>query len=315
MHINVQPGDSGRLDLYLADHQLELSRSRLQSLIKQGCVRVNDEVSRSSYLVQPGDVISVEVPEPQPLLVKPEDIPLSVQFEDEDLLVLDKPAGLTVHPAPGAPEGTLVNALLHHCKDLSGINGVLRPGIVHRLDRDTTGLLVVAKNDKAHRLLAAQLEARTMHRCYRAIIWGALSAAEVEVDEPIGRHPRDRKMMAVVSAGRSASTRFATIERFPFLSLVEARLKTGRTHQIRVHLLHLGHPVFGDPTYGGRNRVGGIRSDHAGRARQLLSMIDRQALHAQRLHFAHPSSGQPMEFEVDPPEDFLALAEAARASS
>ena len=315
MQINVQPGDSGRLDLYLTDHQPDLSRSRLQSLIKQGCVRINGGTSRASYLVQPGDVIWLDIPDPQPLEVKPEAIPLNVLFEDEDLLVIDKPAGLTVHPAPGSWDGTLVNALLHHCDDLSGINGVLRPGIVHRLDRDTTGLLVVAKNDKSHRLLAAQLESRTMHRCYRAVIWGAFTTAEVEVDEPIGRHPRDRKLMAVVATGRNAVTRFSTVERFPFLSLVEARLKTGRTHQIRVHLLHLGHPVFGDPTYGGRNRVGGIRSDHAGRARQLLAIIDHQALHAQRLGFTHPGSGEPMEFEVHPPEDFLAVVEAARVMS
>ena len=154
-----------------------------------------------------------------------------------------------------------------------------------------------------------------MHRCYSALIWGALTTTEVVVDEPIGRHPRDRKLMAVVATGRNALTRFSTVEHFPFLSLIEARLKTGRTHQIRVHLLHLGHPVFGDPTYGGRNRVGGIRSDHAARARQMLAMIERQALHAQQLYFTHPRSGRPMEFEVGPPEDFVALVKAARTIS
>ena len=312
MLLRVKPGESLRLDLYLSNHLPEHSRSRLQSLIKQGLALVNEQPSRSSYLVRAGDLVAVEVPEPVPLEVRPEPITLDVLFEDGDLLVLNKPAGLTVHPAPGAWNGTLVNALLHHCGDLSGINGVLRPGIVHRLDRDTTGLMVVAKNDSAHRILASQLEDRTMGRCYSAIVWGSLDADEVEVDQPIGRHPRDRKLMAVVADGRNALTRFTTVERFHFLSLLEARLKTGRTHQIRVHLLHLGHPVFGDPSYGGRNRVGGINPDHAARARRLLGMIERQALHAQRLQFTHPATGRPMEFEAEPPGDFAAVVEAAR---
>ena len=304
-----------RLDLLLGPYCEGLSRSRIQTLIKEGAITVADRVERASYKVRQGDRIDIDLPDPKLLAVEPQPIPLDILFEDRDLLVVNKPAGMTVHPAPGVWRDTLVNALLHHCRDLSGINGVLRPGIVHRLDRDTTGLLVVAKNDRSHRLLAAQLEARTMRRSYRAIIWGTLASDEVEVDEPIGRHPRDRKLMAVVATGRNALTRFSMVERYPFLSLVEARLKTGRTHQIRVHLLHLGHPVFGDPTYGGRNRVGGIRSDHASRARQLLAMIDRQALHAQRLRFTHPASGRSMEFEVDPPEDFVSLVEAARTAT
>ena len=312
MQLRVDPGDSRRLDRFLSDHHPDISRSRLQALIREGRVHVNEQPSRPSYIVQPGDRIDIDIPEPAPLEVLPEPIPLQVVFEDGDLLVLDKPAGLTVHPAPGSWSGTLVNALLHHCSDLSGINGVLRPGIVHRLDRGTTGLMVVAKNDRAHRGLAGQLEIRTLGRRYHAVIWGTLPEDEVEVDEPIGRHPRDRKLMAVVPRGRPAHTRFSTVERFAFLSLVEAQLATGRTHQIRVHLLHLGRPVFGDPTYGGRTRAGGINPELAGSARQLLTSIDRQALHAYHLHFSHPVSGKLMEFEIEPAADFAGLVAAAR---
>ena len=226
--------------------------------------------------------------------------------------MLDKAAGMTVHPAPGSWQGTLVNALLHHCRDLSGINGVLRPGIVHRLDRNTTGLLIVAKNDAAHRGLAAQLEAHCIERRYAALVWGQLQEEEGRIDAPIGRHPRDRKLMAVVEDGRAAVTRFAVVEHFQFLSLLDLRLETGRTHQIRVHLQHCGHPVFGDPAYGGRNRVHGIRPEYRLQADHHLGLIDRQALHARRLRFTHPTAGRPMEFEAELPADLARLIAAAR---
>ncbi len=312
MQIQVQQDTPQRLDLFLSQRHPELSRTRVQSLIKEGAVRINGHNTRANYVVRPGDRISVELPESEPVEIAPENIPLDILFEDGDLLVLDKPAGMTVHPAPGSWQGTLVNALLFHCRDLSGINGELRPGIVHRLDKDTTGLLVVAKNDAAHRHLAAQLEARRLERRYIALVWGQVQAEEERIDAPIGRHPRDRKIMAVVENGRRAATRFAVEKRFAFLSLLDLKLETGRTHQIRVHLQHINHPVFGDPDYGGRNRLHGIRPEYRRRAEHLLGLIQRQALHACRLCFTHPKTDQAMKFESAPPADLARLIEAAR---
>ena len=315
MHIQVSPQDPARrLDVFLSLCCPEFSRSRIQSLIKQGAVRVNQQPTRSSYQVQPGDHIDLDEPEPVPLEVLAEKIPLNILFEDADLLVVDKAAGMTVHPAPGSWTGTLVNALLHHCVDLSGINGVLRPGIVHRLDKETTGLLVVAKNDAAHRRLAAQLEARRIHRHYTALVWGHPEESG-QVDAPIGRHPRDRKKMAVVATGRRALTHFAVAERYAFISLLDLQLDTGRTHQIRVHLQHIGHPVFGDPVYGGRNRTHGIRPEHRRRAEAMLEMIDRQALHARRLCFVHPRTEEEMEFTCELPKDMTDLIAAGRPTT
>jgi len=311
MHIQVSPQDRAqRLDLFLSRRCPELSRTRIQSLIKEGAVRVNQHSARPSYQIQPGDRIDLNEPEPVPLEVRPEDIPLDIPFEDDDLLVVDKPAGMTVHPAPGVWEGTLVNALLACCRDLSGINGVLRPGIVHRLDRNTSGLLVVAKNDAAHRGLAAQLETRRLQRRYTSLVWGH-PEDEGRIDAPVGRHPRDRKKMAVVAAGRQAVTHFRTVERFVFLSLMDLRLETGRTHQIRVHLQHLGHPVFGDPVYGGRSRTHGIRPEFRRGAAAMLGMIARQALHARELRFRHPRTGEEMGFVSPLPEDLAAVVAAA----
>jgi len=314
MQIQVSPQDpSQRLDLFLHQRCPDLSRTRVQALIKRGAVCVNDQTVRPSYQVQSGDRIELEVPEPEPLEVPPEDIPLDIRYEDADLLVVDKVAGMTVHPAPGSWTGTLVNALLHHCSDLSGINGVLRPGIVHRLDKETTGLLVVAKNDIAHRHLAAQLEARRITRRYTALVWGDLSEEDGSVDAPIARHPHDRKKMGIVASGRRAVTHYAVVERFPFLTLLDLKLETGRTHQIRVHLQHLHHPVFGDPTYGGRNRTHGIRPEYRRRAEQLLALIDRQALHARQLTFRHPRTEAELTFTSELPADIAAVLAAARS--
>ena len=306
---------SERLDLFLRTHCPQHSRSSIQALIKAGAIRVNGKKTRPAYLVQPGDEIAVELPEPKPSTACPEPLPLSIAYEDDDLLVVNKAAGMTVHPAPGATEGTLVNALLHHCRDLSGINGALRPGIVHRLDKETSGLLLVAKRDDAHRRLAHSLQARQIERCYLALVWGGMREAEGRIEAPIGRHPKNRKKMAVVEDGRAAATNFKVAERCPFTTLVECQLETGRTHQIRVHLAHIGHPVFGDSVYGGRDQARGVRPEYRRQANWMLSLIKRQALHAQKLRFAHPTTGETMEFTAPLPEDFQAALEAARMKS
>ena len=301
-----------RLDLFLRARCPELSRTRIQTLIKLGQVLVNGEETRQAYLVQPGDEISIEIPLPTQLAVCAQDLPLSIVYEDADLLVVDKAAGMTVHPAPGAADGTLVNALLYHCRDLSGINGVLRPGIVHRIDKETSGLLVVAKHDIAHRGIAEKLQAHKIERRYQALVWGTSGPAVGRVEAPIDRNPKNRKKMAVVVGGRDAVTNFSVVDRFPFTSRIECRLETGRTHQIRVHLAHIGHPVFGDPVYGGRDQVRGIRPEYRRQARWMLSLIKRQALHAYALCFEHPLTGEAMEFKAEPPEDMRAVLAAAQ---
>ena len=310
----IQEEDEGeRLDRFVVRVLDELSRSRVQGLVAEGAVLVNDAAKRPGYRLRIGDRVTVEVPDPVELVARPEDLPLAVVHEDADLLVVDKPAGMAVHPAPGSPSGTLVNALLHHCRDLSGINGVLRPGIVHRLDRDTTGLLMVAKNDIAHRGLAAQLEERSVERAYTALVWGRPPDKGV-VDAPLDRSPADRKRMAVVEGGRRAVTRFRRLRELGYLSLMELRLETGRTHQIRVHMQHLGHPVFGDPVYGGRARVRGIEPRLREAARRLLQGLDRQALHAACLGFAHPRSGEALRFESPLPGDMERTLQGASES-
>ena len=313
MQFHVSSHDKGqRLDLFLSRCCSLFSRSRIQVLIKDGHILVNGEKMRSSYSVCAGDRISIDSPPPQRLAVKPENIPLDILYQDDDLLVLDKSANMAVHPAPGSWEGTLVNALLYHCRDLSGINGLLRPGIVHRLDKGTTGLMVVAKNDEAHRGLAVQLERRVIERHYTALVWGHPREDRGQIEAAIGRNPRDRKKMAVVEGGRAAVTHFEVVERFDFLSKLDLRLKTGRTHQIRVHLQHKGHPVFGDPIYGGVNRIRGIKAEFRRRAEVLQELIHRQALHARTLRFDHPRNGTPMEFTAEFPADFARVLAAAR---
>lgn len=302
-----------RVDLFLRSRCPDLSRSRIQTLIKAGDILVNGEVPRQSYLVQPRDEISIEIPAPELLAALPEDIPLAIVYEDADLLVVNKAAGMIVHPAPGVSGGTLVNALLHHCRDLSGINGVLRPGIVHRLDKETSGLLVVAKHDVAHRTLAQRLQAHEIERRYLALVWGVCREDDGRVEAAIDRNPKNRKKMAVLDDGRAAATNFSVVERNPFTSLLECRLETGRTHQIRVHMAHIGRPVFGDPIYGGREQTLGIRPEYRRQAKWMLSRIKRQALHARQLSFEHPITGEAMNFTAEMPEDMQAVVAGARA--
>ena len=312
MHLAVAAAAPERLDLFLRRRCPQLSRSRIQALIKSGAIRVNGAPTRPAYLVQPGDEIAVELPPPEPSAARPEPLPLSIAYEDDDLLVVNKAAGMIVHPAPGATEGTLVNALLHHCRNLSNINGARRPGIVHRLDKDTSGLLLVAKRDAAHRTLAARLQAHQIERRYAALVWGVLRREGGRIEAPIGRHPKNRKKMAVVEGGRDATTNFSVVERCPFTTLVECQLETGRTHQIRLHLAHIGHPVFGDPVYGGRDQARGIRPEYQRQAKWMLTLIKRQALHAYALRFAHPTTGEEMAFTAEPPEDMRAALAAAQ---
>ena len=314
LQIRVAEEDEGeRLDRFLVHRCPQFSRNRLQSLIREGAITVNDGPSRASYRVSGGDAIRLEVPAAvPPFAVEPEDIPLDIRFEDAHVLVVNKRAGMVVHPAPGSWNGTLVNALLHHCRDLSGINGVLRPGIVHRLDRDTTGLLVVAKSDESHRSLAAQLEERSLQRHYTALAWGQ-PEENGQIDQPLARHQRDRKKMAVAGGGRAALTAYSSLERFSFATLLDVRLHTGRTHQIRVHLQHIGHPVFGDPVYGGREgHTRGIKPEQRALARALLRQIDRQALHARSLSFRHPVSAAVIECEAPLPADMEGLMRVLR---
>ena len=312
MHIEVSPQDPPeRLDLYLSRRLDEVSRTQIQRLIKGEAVLLNGQPTVARYQVQPGDSILIDPPEPKPAKAAAEDLPLAVLYEDGDLLVVDKAAGMAAHPAPGVHEGTLVNALLHHCTDLSGINGVLRPGIVHRLDKDTSGLLVAAKNDVAHRHLAAQFQAHRIERTYTALVWGQFDVDEGRVEAPIDRNPKNRKKMAVVEGGKEAATNFSVAQRFPYLSLLDLRLETGRTHQIRVHMLHSGHPVFGDPVYGGRSQTQGIKPEYRRHAKYLLSLIKRQGLHARRIGFEHPRTGEFVEFSSELPQDLAAVIAVA----
>jgi len=300
-----------RVDRFLAEQELGCSRSYLQKLMARGHVTVNGVQPKSSQPVRPGDRIIVHLPEPVPMHIDPEDIPLEFLFEDAYLLVVNKPPGMVVHPAVGHRSGTLVHALLHHCQHLSGIGGVLKPGIVHRLDKDTSGLLVVAKDDATHRDLARQIGERTVARKYLALVWGTPKTSEGRIEAPIGRSSSDRKKMAVIEQGRYAATKYRVTEPFDFLSMLSLRLETGRTHQIRVHLSHVGHPVFGDPQYGGREKhLKGIAPEFRIQARNLLKRMPRQALHAATLGFVHPKTGATMEFSAEMPGDMRELLDA-----
>ena len=290
----VSPAEAGlRIDLYLTGQIAEFSRSRIQKLIKDGAVSVNGSLVKANYLAEEGDAVLVTVPETSPLQLAAEDIPFEILYEDSDLIVVNKPQGLVVHPAAGNWEGTLVNALLHHCGDLSGINGVVRPGIVHRIDKDTSGVLVVAKNDFAHAGLAKQLKEHSINRIYTALVHGTIPEPAGVIEAPIGRHPVQRKKMAVVTQnGKTAITHYRVLERIAGYTLIEAKLETGRTHQIRVHMSYLGHPLAGDPVYGPKKNTLGLAG---------------QALHARTLGFVHPRSEVYMEFEAPLPEYFQDL--------
>jgi len=287
-----------RLDVYLSE-RAKLSRSRAQKLIQEGLARIDGRVApKANQRLKAGQVVSVTVPEPETVKVEAEPIPLAVVYEDQDLLVVNKPQGMVVHPAAGNWRGTLVNALLNHCSDLSGINGEIRPGIVHRLDKDTSGLLVVAKNDDAHRGLAEQLKEHKLSRTYWAIIYGHLRPPVGTVDAPIGRHPVERKKMAVTPGrGRRAVTHYRVLEEFKGYSLVELTLETGRTHQIRVHLAYLGHAIAGDPLYGPAGQVLGLKG---------------QALHAINLKFIHPTTGEELNCKAELPPWFKEALETLR---
>ncbi len=312
--LTVQDGAGSRLDAWLAARLPDLSRSRLAALLEAGHVAVNGQPVRKSHRVEAGEVVDVVVPPPEPSRVEPEALPLPIVYQDGDVAVLDKPAGLVVHPAPGHRSGTLVNALLHHIGDLSGIGGVLRPGIIHRLDRDTSGLLLVAKNDEAHRALAEALKRREIRRIYLAASWGHLADDRLTVDAPIARSPTHRQRMAVVPGGRRAVTHFHRLERWLAADLLRAELETGRTHQIRVHLAHVGHPVVGDLVYG-QAGARGMSGPAAPWARALEKRVPRQFLHATELSFAHPRTGEPLRFQSPLPPELQQPLDWARETS
>lgn len=288
--------DDERLDIWLTTAVSGLSRSYIQKCIKDGQVSVNEKPAKAGYRLRVDDEVSFLIPEAAEPEVEAEDIPLAVLYEDEDVLVVDKPKGMVVHPAPGHYSGTLVNAVLWHCKgQLSGINGILRPGIVHRIDRDTTGSLIVCKNDQAHRRIAEQLKQHSLNRTYRAIVHGVLETEAGTIEAPIGRDERDRKRMAVnVKNGKEAVTHYQVLKRFREYTYIECRLETGRTHQIRVHMTSIGHPLLGDEIYG---------------ARKTPFHLKGQTLHAHKLGFLHPRSGAYVEVEAPLPEYFTRLLE------
>jgi 23S rRNA pseudouridine1911/1915/1917 synthase len=312
----VDEDDAGeRLDSFLSAQIPELSRSRIQKAIRAGDVSADGAPAlKSAQKVRQGERIALSFSPPRPLDIVPEDIPLDILYEDEHLLVVNKPAGMVVHPAPGHETGTLVHALMAHCANLSGIGGVLRPGIVHRLDAGTSGLLVVAKDDETHIALSRALMERSVTRIYCALVWGEMPQATGVIDMPIGRSPADRKKMAVVAeGGREARTTYYVIDTFGPFQYIRLKLGTGRTHQIRVHLSRVGHPVLGDPVYGGRSgRRGGLGGKAAATADKALSMIDRQALHAEELSFVHPARGETMTFKAPVPDDFGAVLDFLR---
>jgi len=304
--INIQViENSDRLDRYLSQKLSDLSRSRIQQLIEQGHVQVNDQICTSKKVnLKIGDRISLEIPAIEPLQLIAADIPLDILYEDEELIILNKPAGLVVHPAPGHPEGTLVNAILAHCPNLPGIGGIQRPGIVHRLDKDTTGAIVIAKTDLAYQHLQAQLQAKTARREYLGLVYGVPKTETGSIDLPIGRNPQDRKKMGIVSVedgGRAAITHWRVQERLANYTLIHFQLETGRTHQIRVHSAKIGHPIVGDPLYSSAHSIG--------------VNLPGQALHAWKLQLQHPVSGKLLQVTAPLPRSFTTLLEVLRRRS
>lgn len=295
----IQENQQMRLDKYLAEQFPEQTRSYLQKLIKDGEVLVNGKNVKTGYQLSKGDEVSVNIPEPKELDVEPQKMDLDIVYEDEDVILINKPKGMVVHPAPGHTTDTLVNGLLYHCKDnLSGINGVARPGIVHRIDRDTTGILIVCKNDMSHNSIAAQLKEHSINRRYRALVHGNLKEDTGTVEGAIGRHPIDRKKMSINEKnGKPAVTHYTVLERFGNYTLIECKLETGRTHQIRVHMSSIGHPLVGDEVYG---------------PAKSPFKLQGQCLHAMVLGFVHPRSGEYMEFSAELPEYFEELLRKLR---
>lgn len=295
----VEEDEEGdRLDVYLSDQFVDMSRSYIQKIIKDKKVTVNGKIEKAKYLVKEEDKVVIEIPKPKILEVVPQDIPIEIVYEDDDIIIVNKPQGMVVHPAPGNYEGTLVNAILYHCKgNLSSINGVIRPGIVHRIDKDTSGILMIAKNNNAHNCLAEQLKDHSITREYEFICHGVFKEDNVTVDRPIGRNPKDRLKMAIVPNGKRAVTHFEVLERFNGYTHVRARLETGRTHQIRVHAMSINHPLVGDPVYGPKNSK---------------IKLNGQALHAKKLGFIHPTTKEYVEFDSELPDYFQKLLEKLR---
>ena len=296
LELTAAPGNSGRLDAWLAGQCPTLSRSALQNLIEQGLVTCGGAPVNKKDKVAPGKVYAIDLPDPQPIEARPQNIPLDIVYEDDDLLVVNKPKGMVVHPAPGNPDGTLVNALLYHCKgSLSGIGGELRPGIVHRIDKDTSGLLVVAKDDPTHTALSAQMAVHSIHRLYQAVVYGGFRQDEGFVEAPIGRSTANRKKMAITPTNsKYAYTGWQVLARYQGFTHIQCKLKTGRTHQIRVHMASVGHPLAGDGVYGPHN---------------VIKSLNGQCLHAKTLGFVHPATGEYLEFDSPLPAyftDFLA---------
>ncbi len=302
--IVIPPGKKKeRIDVYLTSHVENATRSKVQQAIRNGEVLVNGKLVKVSYTVAPGDAVSIELSQPEPPEVLPEKIPLDIVYEDDFLLVVNKPAGMVTHPAYKNYSGTLVNALLYHSQSLSQPHP-LRPGIVHRLDKGTSGLLVVAKDETTHQKLSRQFANKTTEREYWAIVWGTFKESQGIIEASLGRSKSDRKKVAVVKEGKYAATEYEVMKRFDYLSLVRLHLRTGRTHQIRVHLLHIHHPVFGDETYGGRKiMAGGIEGKRKAEVANLLEKMQRQALHAKQLGFVHPVTKELMRFDSELPAD------------
>jgi 23S rRNA pseudouridine1911/1915/1917 synthase len=316
VEIVVPPGKKKqRLDVYITGHVENATRNKVQQAIRAGTVLVNGGEVRPSYTVMPDDVIHITFPKPPPAEALPENISLEILFEDNDLIVVNKPAGMVTHPAYGNYTGTLVNALLYHCGTLASGADPVRPGIVHRLDKETSGLMVVAKNDAAHANLAKQFALRTIRREYQAIVWGRFSESSGLIEADLGRSKSDRKKMAVIDGGKPAATEYTVLKQFPYLALVRLKLRTGRTHQIRVHLAHINHPVFGDPTYNGRRIVWGSGSPgQKAEVQRFLVLMPRQALHAKTIGFVHPATRQELFFETGLPPDMRTLLKSIKST-
>ncbi len=310
--IIVSPNQkSQRLDRFIAEAIPRISRTRVQMLIEDGCIlRNGNVVPKTSMKIAPGDILTITVPQRRPLAVEPEMIPLNIVYEDDDLIVINKPPDMVVHPAAGNRTGTLVNALTHYCTTLSTMGGYYRPGIIHRLDKDTSGTIIAAKNDVSHNKMARKFEYRNIRKYYLAIVWGRFLQSSGVILDPIGRHPVHRKKFAVTSDGKDSETHYEVLAELDFLSLVRLRIVTGRTHQIRVHMASRDHPVLGDSTYGGRTKkLKILKPRQRELAIQVLDKIHRQALHSYEMFFDHPSTGKPLHVKSPLPEDMSAVLE------